>query len=533
MLKVLLKKQLSEIFRSYYYDAKKNRARSKGATAFYMILFVFLAVGVLGGMFSLLSLIVCGPLAEAGMSWLYFAIMGLLAIFLGVFGSVFNTYSGLYLARDNDLLLSMPIPVRNLLTARLLGVYIMGALYSGVIMLPAIVVYFIYISAAPSTIICSLLLFLNITVFVLTLSCALGYVVAKVSTKLKNKSFITVILSLLFVAIYYFFYFKAQALINDLINNAALYGDKIKASAYPIYLFGQAGTGKFSAIFAVTLFVGALFFLTWYRMSKTFIKVATSSGKSEKRKYKKSDIKTGSQNTALIKKEFRRFTSNSGYMLNSGFGVLMLLLGGAALLIKHREIGTALSELLGEGNGLMAVLLSGAICLILSTVTVAAPSVSLEGKNLWILQSLPINPRQVIWAKISVQLLLSAVPSFFCVLCGFTVYRFSAIQAAMIFVTISVNLMFWALLQMNLGIKLVNLNWTSELTPIKQGGAVGFSMLFGFICPLILIGGALFLGKKISYIGCMAAFSLILAVLCIIMYYRLFKKGAAVLSHLQ
>ena len=32
MLKLLLKKQLLEIFRSYYYDAKKNKARSKAAT---------------------------------------------------------------------------------------------------------------------------------------------------------------------------------------------------------------------------------------------------------------------------------------------------------------------------------------------------------------------------------------------------------------------------------------------------------------------------------------------------------------------
>lgn len=29
MLKLLLKKQIGEIFRSYFYDAKKNKARSK------------------------------------------------------------------------------------------------------------------------------------------------------------------------------------------------------------------------------------------------------------------------------------------------------------------------------------------------------------------------------------------------------------------------------------------------------------------------------------------------------------------------
>ena len=77
------------------------------------MLFALLMVGVLGGMFTLLS---CGPLlrrwSAAGMGWLYFALMALLAMLLGAFGSVFNTYSGLYLSKDNDLLLSMPIPVQ-------------------------------------------------------------------------------------------------------------------------------------------------------------------------------------------------------------------------------------------------------------------------------------------------------------------------------------------------------------------------------------------------------------------------------------
>ena len=31
MLKILLKKQMAEVFRSYFYDAKKNKARSKAA----------------------------------------------------------------------------------------------------------------------------------------------------------------------------------------------------------------------------------------------------------------------------------------------------------------------------------------------------------------------------------------------------------------------------------------------------------------------------------------------------------------------
>ena len=104
MLKVLVKKQLIEIFRSYFYNAKKNKAYSKGATAAYVVLFVMLMVGVLGGIFTGMALMICKPMAEAEVEWFYFALMGLTAILLGAFGSVFNTFSSLYLSKDNDLL---------------------------------------------------------------------------------------------------------------------------------------------------------------------------------------------------------------------------------------------------------------------------------------------------------------------------------------------------------------------------------------------------------------------------------------------
>ena len=168
MLKLLVKKQLTEIFRAYLYDAKKNRARSKAATVGYIIFFILLMVGVIGGMFTLLSLAMCRSMAEAGMSWFYFAIMGLMAILLGAFGSVFTTYSSLYLPKDNDQMLSLPIPVNTLIAARLLGVYLMGLMYSGVVVLPAIIVYWATVSAAPLHLLAGVLFLLLISLFVMS-----------------------------------------------------------------------------------------------------------------------------------------------------------------------------------------------------------------------------------------------------------------------------------------------------------------------------------------------------------------------------
>ena len=276
MVKTLLKKQLGEIFRSYFYDAKKNKPRSKASTILFILFFVFLMVGILGGMFALLSYVICGAFVSVEMGWMYFCIMGLLAILLGAFGSVFNTYSGLYLSKDNDLLLSMPIPVRSIMVSRLLGVYLMGLMYSAVVILPAIIVYWVTAPLTPSIVIGSLLFVLLISVLVLILSCVLGWVVAKISLKLKNKSIMAALIALVALGAYYFFYFKAQSMIEDLVTNALVYGMKVKGAAYSLYLFGRYAEGDWVAIAVFTAAVAVLFALLWYVLSRSILGIVTS-----------------------------------------------------------------------------------------------------------------------------------------------------------------------------------------------------------------------------------------------------------------
>ena len=170
MVKTLLKKQFAEIFRNYFYDPKKNKARSKAGTIAYMIFFVLIMVVMLGGMFTMMSVSLCEPLCAAGAGWLYFAITGVIAILLGIFGSVFSTYTGLYLAKDNDLLLSLPIPVKYVMLARLLGVYLMGLMYSAVAIVPAVIVYLVTVPFSVKALVGCLVLLILISIFVLTLS---------------------------------------------------------------------------------------------------------------------------------------------------------------------------------------------------------------------------------------------------------------------------------------------------------------------------------------------------------------------------
>lgn len=74
----------------------------------------------------------------------------------------------------------------------------------------------------------------------LAFSCVLGYVVAKISRKLKRQSLITVFLSLLFMIGYYVVYAKAQQWFTVFLENAQYYGAVFRR-IYPLYIFGRAG----------------------------------------------------------------------------------------------------------------------------------------------------------------------------------------------------------------------------------------------------------------------------------------------------
>ena len=510
MLKTLVKKQLMEIFRSYFYNAKTNKKRSKDAVVGYIVLFTFLMIVIIGGMFTVMSLALCVPLARVGMSWLYFAIMSLMAVFLGAFGSVFNTYAGLYAAKDNDLLLSLPIPVRTLMASRLLGVYLMGLMYSAVVIVPAVIVYWMRVSAAPRYILGGVLLTVLISIFVLTLSCALGWVVAKVSRKLKHKSFITVIVSLAGLAIYYFFVFKAQTAIEQLVANAAVYGEKIKGAAHPLYVFGLTGTGDVTAMLLSAAVVLALFALTWTLLSRSFLQITTASGTSGKAVYREKAVKRRSIDGALFGKELARFTASPNYMLNSGLGILLLPISGILLLWKGGTVVSLLNEVFTSQSGCAEVLLCTGVCAIASMNDMATPSVSLEGKSLWLAQSLPVKPWQVLRAKLKVQLALTALPALVPLACMAFILPVTA-ALPLVFAEALAYIAFSACLGLTLGVARANLTWTSELMPIKQSLAVTIALFGGWLYAIAFAELYLWQGWKLgaaAYLAIAAAVTL-------------------------
>ena len=532
MLKTLLKKQLFELNFSFFYDQKKGKMRSKASSITFIVLYALLMVGIVGGMFAVFAAMVCAPLVQAGMGWLYFTIFGLMAIALGVFGSVFNTYSGLYLAKDNDLLLSMPIPVHYLLITRLAGVYLMGLMFSSVVILPAVIVYMFAAPFSVAALCGSLLLVISISLLVLVLSCILGWAVAKISLKLKHKSFITVIASLAFLAAYYVLYFKATEMLQGLVENAATIGISIKNSAYPLYLMGRMGEGNPVAILIIVLATVAAVAATFWVLSRGFIKIATASGASEKVKYKETSVKQASASAALLRKEFMRLTSSPTYMLNCGLGILLLPIAAVLLLFKGRTVSDILVAAFGAGSGAVPLLAAGALCMIASMNDMSAPSVSLEGKSVWIPQSMPITPWQALRAKLEMHLILTEIPMFICGVCALIAFRPSIPDGIFMIILPLLYSLLFACIGLFADLRKPNLKWTNEVVPVKQNLSVLFVIFGGWIYTIAVIGLYFAFFSTISTWVYLCAVSVITAAASALLWYWIKTRGAKIFASL-
>jgi len=523
MLKILIKKQLYDLFRSFFYDQKKNEGRSKLRIAFSIGMYAVIIVGVLGSIFTGMCIMLCEPLVEVGLDWLYFAMTSLVALFLGVFGSVFNTYSGVYLAKDNDLLLSMPIPVSKIMISRLAGVFIMGSIYSCVVSIPAAVIYWLNAPQTALSIIGSLLLVVIIAVITLLLSCLLGYVVARISVKLKNKSIVTVLTSLGFIAAYYLVYFKALNLIQNITDYVGDLSGTFRAIT-PLYYLGCVGEGNLKAMITVTVISFALLYAVCSLIVRSFLKVATSAGTTSRVKEKAQGYKVTTPYGALLRKEFGRLGSSASYMLNCSLGSLFMVIAIGAILIKGDMLCRELLKVFGDQPQFITVLLAAACCAAASMNDTAASSVSLEGKCIWIPQSMPVDSWTVIRAKLDVQLLLTVPLAFILAVCGAFVLHISGAEAILCIAIVLLYSPFSAMFGMLMNLRHPNLNWSNEIYPIKQSFSVFLALMVNFLYAAALAGLYLLIGE-INCVLYMGAFLALTVIACALLLTWLKKKG--------
>ncbi len=530
MLFLLIKKQMTELFKNMFYDRRSSTVRSAQSSVLY-IAFYFVLMFLVGGMFFGVAAPLCEPLVNAGHAWLYFAIMGIMALILGIFATVFSTYSALYLAEDNDLLLSMPIPTKYIVVSRLISVYIIGVIYSLVVLLPTEIVYFMTVKVTSAAVVGGIVFSICITLLSFALSCTVGWLVAKISLKFKKNSYISVVVSLAFIVIYYVCNSKVTQLIEDLTQNIDTIGAELSSSARWLCFIGNAAAGDVVSMAVILLCMLALTALVCCVLTKTFVKIATATPRTEKTAYTAKSIKTKGTFTALLGREFARFTSSSVYMLNCGMGVLFICAAVVALIINAELFLPGAREgMLADPTFITAVYCAGA-CALCCMVDTAAASVSLEGSSLWIIRSMPVDEKYILLAKAAVQYLLAAVPLLVLSVTAVCIAMPGVLGTVTAIILPQLFALFNAFAGVYINLKRPDFAWSSEVYPIKQSVCILIAMFVPMLFSIEIIGGYMLLGTYAPELYLLIEL-IIFAVAAYLMYRKLTTKGAEIFKAL-
>lgn len=531
MLKTLFKKQVLELTAFFYQSGKKGKRRSTAVIIGYAALMIY-AFGVICWLFYLMAESLCAPLVQSGLDWMYFALIAMMATAFGVIGSVFTTYSGLYAAKDNELLLSMPVPPYMILLSRMTGIYGMGFLFEAIVLIPAGIVYCRNVSLGASGFICLVLILFLLPLLALTLSCVLGWLVGLAASRVRSKSLITSLLSLAFLAGYYYLYFRMNKILQSILANAEYLGGRIKAVMYPFYQLGLAAQGNWLSMLIFAAMILALFAVVYFILSKSFMKVATARRGAAKTEYREKEMRVSSQGAALLRKEALRFWNCSAYLLNCGFGALLLIAAAVFIAIK----GTWLLDMAGAVGGgleaLLPLLACAAVCLIVSMNIVTAPSVSLEGNTLWIVRSLPVSAWRVLCSKLKLHMLVTAIPAVICALAAALALKLGAYYIIAIPVIAVIFTAFCGELGLLFNLKIPNLNWSSEAVAVKQSMSVVLSMMANWVVIVILGVGYYLLGGALSVQAFMALAAAIVLAADMLLMLWLKKRGSRIFEEL-
>ena len=523
MIKSLLQIRFRSLIAGMTAQARKKGKDSKGVYILFAVLYLYV-FAVIAGMMGLTFYSLAEPYHAMGLDWLYFALAGLMGLGFAVIGSAFATQSQLYDAKDNPLLLSMPIPPKMILLSRMIPLLIMNLLFSGIVFIPAVVVYYMVIGFSPLAFPVQLVSLLSIVILAQTIACLLGWLLHLMLSRL-NKSFASVLFLVVFLGLYFWIYSQANTILTSMVAEGQAIADAL-SWVWPIYAMGQSCAGEFAYAPAFPLLSALCFTAVYVLLSATFLKTATMSSAGGRRTKLVLTVAKGEKpSEAIIRKELRKFLGTPVYLTNMGLGILMTAAMAVAGLIFRSEVLSQLS-LIPQLSAFLPLAICATLSFGISTTCITAPIISLEGKNLWILKSLPVSAKEILLSKLRFHCRLS-VPV--CVLsglilsiaygCDFLSILFCALIPGLLVV---LN----GLTGLICNLQWIKLDYISEAYPCKQALPVMVTMFGMMGVPLVLgLIYAFLLAPHISPSVFLALAAALLSAACLCFYRLLCTWG--------
>lgn len=405
-----------------------------------------------------------------------------------LFFSVFQTGSVIFQMKTYDILASLPVSRSAIVVSRFLTMYVSNLLLSLLVIIPGMAVFVVRLHPAAGFYLFGILGILLLPLFPLTLATAVGAGITAISCRMRHKSIVSAFLTMVLVC---GVVAGSTALSGGsetvseemLMNLAQLVNEKIGQVYPPALWFGNAAAqGSGSAFLLFAGVSAACFLIMTGVLTHYFLQVCTAlNGFSQKNDYHMGAMGESSVTAALWKKEVKRYFASSIYVSNTMTGYLLMAASAVILLLAGPEKLEELMGMPGVVSGMLPLLMG----FIASFMPTTACSVSMEGNQWWLLQSLPVRGRDVWNGKILMNLTV-ALPFYAVtvILCMIAV-RPSPEEGIWLAVIPLCYIIFTSVLGLAVNLAMPVFEWESEVRVVKQSASGMVTMLMGMVSAIV------------------------------------------------
>ncbi|BCK00421.1 hypothetical protein [Anaerocolumna chitinilytica] len=392
------------------------------------------------------------------------------------FTTIYKVGGVLFGFKDFDFLLSLPLKFSTVVAGRLLLLYLINLPAAIIIMIPTGISYSLI---AGWDIIALLFNFAGVLLLPLvpvTLAAIIGVLTAFLASRFRSSKIISIILIFIILLVFMAIpYMGGAGSLNTL------------TKLYPLaILYRRAVWGKEITAIVLYLLISALSLGIFLELiARRFVALNNAlNRKNINRKVKALKIQTGSAFYALYTKEMKRYFSSVNYVVNTGFGMVLLTVFSLALLVLPADVLQKFFKI-PDAVGMIRQFLPELMAFCVATTCISASSISLEGKNLWIMKSLPVSYKMILGSKIAVNLIMIlplVIIDAFMLAVRFDLKPLETLCLLIVGISmgfyISISGLFFNLL-------LPKLDWSSEITVVKQSMAVLATMFTGIAAAML------------------------------------------------
>ncbi len=415
-----------------------------------------------------------------------FMITGVVILFF----SIFKAGSIIFQTKSFEVLSSLPLSQTAIVVSRFLYMYVSDLIIAFLVMLPGMIVYAVNLKPSVEFYLYGIIGILVLPLLPITVATAIGALVTAVSSRMKHKSIAYALLTLLSVAGIIFLEYsiagQAESMSKEVLENlGATIGEKI-GMLYPPALWFNNATVNHSILqlllllaVSVGIFLAVIVLLQWRFESICSALNATAA----KNNYKMQELAASSQLKSLWKREVKRYFASGIYVSNTSIGYIMMAVASIALLI----VGTdKLDTLLGL-PGIVESLFPLALAMMATLMPTTACSISMEGKEWWIMKTLPVRSRDILTGKLLLNLTIAAPFYIIAVVFGLIALRPDFITGLLLVLIPAAYILFSSLAGLYINLKIPVFNWENEVSVVKQSASAFLSMLVDVISVILPI----------------------------------------------